>query len=82
MCAVLRQVLFGAPFFKRHGLQAVQQAFLDFEGNFEVMTVGCSVQYIQEGWCVLVRACVEGEEAGWTLAAHTDTHTQRKHADT
>lgn len=30
------QVLFGRAFFKRHGLAAVQQAFLEFEGNFEV----------------------------------------------
>lgn len=29
-------MLFGAPFFARHGLQRVQRAFLDFEGAFEV----------------------------------------------
>lgn len=34
--AVLVQVLFGPAFFRRHGLQAVQEAFLDFEGGFEV----------------------------------------------
>jgi hypothetical protein len=34
--ANLPQVLFGPAFFKRHGLQAVQDAFLSFEGEFEV----------------------------------------------
>lgn len=33
---LLHQVLFGRAFFKRHGLQAVLAAFLEFEGQFEV----------------------------------------------
>jgi hypothetical protein len=37
------QVLFGPAFFKRHGLQAVQEAFLDFEGQFEVSSQLCRV---------------------------------------
>jgi hypothetical protein len=35
------QVLFGPAFFKRHGVATVQQAFLEFEGNFEVNSTAC-----------------------------------------
>jgi hypothetical protein len=34
--AAAGQVLLGGAFYERHGLSAVQEAFLDFEGSFEV----------------------------------------------
>lgn len=34
------RVLFGRPFFERHGEEQLLQAFLTFEGNFEVISSG------------------------------------------
>jgi len=44
---LLHQVLFGRAFFKRHGLQAVLAAFLEFEGQFEVSC--CEDQAVSPG---------------------------------
>jgi hypothetical protein len=62
------QVLFGPAFFKRHGLAAVQAAFLEFEGNFEVSSDWCierhSHQYIK----------ISEQWAPWRLAPYNINH--------